>query len=344
MSTTQEILESKIAVMLPRVKSWLKRQSEDSFKKLEERIYLIVLPIAVAYLVATIMGGIISSFLMSGIFTARARINVRADETSSIVLDRPVMANSRDLQKIIKERNIFNSDGKFPEEKIGAQGSGSLGRFDINAACNPTSLPIELLGTIFLGDRMTSLATVKDKSYSEADIYRVGDSIYGNEMAIVAAVERQKIIINNNGAKECIDLDKGDPNAASDGFPSFGGTDFGGMPNGTSGAGSEINVEAGYVEGELGPGFGKIVDAARLVPNTVDGGINGFKIFSIKGGTLFARIGLQNGDVITQVNETSMKQPEQGFALYQAFQDEKEVRIQLLRGGTTPQNITVRIK
>jgi general secretion pathway protein C len=89
--------------------------------------------------------------------------------------------------------------------------------------------------------------------------------------------------------------------------------------------GSEISVDASYVEGELGPGFGKIVDAARLVPNTIDGGINGFKIFAIKGGTLFARVGLQNGDVITQVNETSMKQPEQGFALYQAFQDEKEV-------------------
>lgn len=344
MSTTQEILQAKIAVMLPRLKSWLKRQSEDSFRRFEERIYLILLPVAAAYLAATIMGGVISSSLLSGVFASRARINVRTDDAADVTLDRPVMANTRDLQKIIKERNIFNSEGKFPEEKIGAQGGGSLARFDINAPCNPTTLPIELLGTIYLGDRMKSLATVKDKAYSEADIYRVGDSIYGNEMAVVAAVERQKIIINNNGAKECIDLDKGDPNAANDGFPSFGGTDFGGMPTGSSGAGSEITIESSYVEGELGPGFGKIVDAARLVPNTVDGGINGFKIFSIKGGTLFARIGLQNGDVITQVNETSMKQPEQGFALYQAFQDEKEVRIQLLRGGTTPQNITVRIK
>jgi general secretion pathway protein C len=192
---------------------------------------------------------------------------------------------------------------------------------------------------------MKSLATVKDKAYSEADIYRVGDVIYGNEGATVAAVERQKLIINNNGAKECIDLDKGAPGAGSDGFPTAGGDGFGGVPNGAAGAGSEITLEAGYVEGELGPGFGKIVDAARLVPNTLDGGgINGFKIFAIKGGSLFARVGFQNGDIITRVNDTSMTQAEQGFALYQAFQDEKEVRIQLLRGGVTPLNITVRIK
>lgn len=337
-------MRNRLAVMLPRLRSWLKRQSEESLKRIEERIYVIIIPLAAAYLVATVVGGIVSESLISSIFASRARMNIRGEEQASVPLERPVLANSRDIQKIIKERNIFNSEGKFPEEKIGAQGGGSLARFDINAPCNPTNLPIELVGTIYLGDSMRSLATVKDKSYSEADVYRVGDTIYGNEMAVVAAVERQKIIINNNGTKECIDLDKGDPNAANDGFPSFGGTDFGGLPSGPAGAGSEITVEASYVEGELGPGFGKIVDAARLVPNTVDGGINGFKIFSIKGGTLFARIGLQNGDVITQVNETSMKQPEQGFALYQAFQDEKEVRIQLLRGGTTPQNITVRIK
>jgi type II secretion system protein C len=344
MNMTQDMVRTRLAILLPRLKAWFKRQSAENLQRIEERIYIIIIPLAVAYLAATVIGGLISNSLVSGILASRARMNVRTDEASTVTLERPVMANTRDLQKVIKDRNIFNSEGKFPEEKIGAQGGGSLARFDINAPCNPTTLPIELVGTIYLGDAMRSMATVKDKSYSEADVYRVGDAIYGNEMAVVAAVERQKIIINNNGIKECIDLDKGDPNAASDGFPSFGGTDFGGLPSGSAGSGSEITVEASYVEGELGPGFGKIVDAARLVPNTVDGGINGFKIFSIKGGTLFARIGLQNGDVITQVNETSMKQPEQGFALYQAFQDEKEVRIQLLRGGTTPQNITVRIK
>lgn len=333
-----------MTAMLPRLKAWMKAQATDGLEKVESRVFAVVLPVGIAYLLSSIVGGLISQSLVSGIISSRARMAAKMDEGSLPAFERPVMANARDLQKVIKERNIFNSDGKFPEEKIGSEGGGSLARFDINAPCVPTTLPLELLGTIYLGDRMKSLATVKDKSYTEADIYRVGDAIYGNDQALVAAVERQKIIINNNGTKECIDLAKEAPGMGSDGFPSSGGGDFGGIPTGPSGAGSEITVEASYVEGELGPGFGKIVDAARLVPNTVDGGINGFKIFSIKGGTLFARIGLQNGDVITQVNETSMKQPEQGFSLYQAFQDEKEVRIQLLRGGTTPQNITVRIK
>jgi general secretion pathway protein C len=337
-------LQVRAEALAPKLQAWLKNQAGESLDRLERRLFIVVGPMALAYIMSTVVGGILSQSMVGSIIAARARISTREVENLTTAIERPVMANVRDLQKIIKERNLFNSEGKFPEEKFVGEGGGSLARFDINAPCVNTSLPIELLGTIYLGDRLKSLATVRDKTYSEADIYRVGDAIYGNETAVVAAVERQKIIINNNGVKECIDLDKGVPGIANDGFPGGTGGDFGSVPMSGSGAGSEISVDASYVEGELGPGFGKIVDAARLVPNTVDGGINGFKIFAIKGGTLFARVGLQNGDVITQVNDTSMKQPEQGFALYQAFQDEKVVRIQLLRGGSTPQNITVQIK
>ena len=235
-------------------------------------------------------------------------------------------------------------EGKFPEEKFGANPKANSVRFDIDAPCKPTTLSIDLLGTIYLGDRMRSLATVKDKSYSEADIYRVGDGIFGNAGVLVAAVERQRLIINNNGVKECIELEKPLPGQQGDGFPGDFGGNSGSSPNPGAGGGSEILLESSYVESELGPGFAKIIDAARFVPNTVEGGVNGFKIFAIKGGSLLARIGLQNNDVITQVNDTSLKQVEQGFAMYQALQDDKEVRIQLLRNGTTPMNITVRIK
>ncbi len=337
-------LQLRAAALAPKLQAWLKNQAGESLDRLERRLVVFVAPIALSYMAAILVGGIISQSMVSSMIASRARISTRESDGAGVVLDRPVMANVRDIQKNIKDRNLFNSEGKFPEEKAAGEGGGSLARFDMNAPCVTTSLQIELLGTIYLGDPMKSLATVRDKTYSEADIYRVGDPIYGNETAIVAAVERQKIIINNNGVKECIDLDKGVPGMANDGFPGGIAGDFGTLPMNSAGGGSEITVEASYVEGELGPGFGKIVDAARLVPNTIDGGINGFKIFAIKGGTLFARVGLQNGDVITQVNDTSMRQPEQGFALYQAFQDEKVVRIQLLRGGTTPQNITVQIK
>ena len=47
---------------------------------------------------------------------------------------------------------------------------------------------------------------------------------------------------------------------------------------------------------------------------------------------------------ITNVQHRLAQLERYTIELYQAFQDEKEVRIQLLRGGSTPLNITVRIK
>ncbi len=345
MTDSPTALEVRVAAVLPRLKNAFRNFAGGGVEQLERSLFVVLVPLATAYLLATLVSGLIAQKMVKSTIATRSIAALRGGGSDVLAPDRPVMANVRDLQKVIKDRNIFNSDGKFPEEKLGGDGERALARFDINSPCVDTTLPIELLGTIFIGDRFKSLATVRDKSYSEADIYRVGDAIYGNEQAVVAAVERQKIIINNNGVKECINLDKDSEAAATNGLAMPSSGDFGSLPSGVGAGGSEIVLDAAYVEGELGPGFGKIVDAARLVPNpTQSGGISGFKIFAIKGGTLFARIGLQNGDVITQVNEVSMKQAEQGFALYQAFQDEKDVRIQLLRGGETPQAITVRIK
>jgi type II secretion system protein C len=212
------------------------------------------------------------------------------------------------------------------------------------------SVQVDLVGTIYMGEGGNSLATLMEQGYSEADIYREGDTIVGNDQAVIARIERNRVILNNNGVKECIELASEAKKAGGSGFPevapSPGDTsgspppDAGPAPTGSG----DCLLEEKYVQDELGPGFGTIIQKARLVPNTVDNQMNGFKIFAIDQGSLLGKAGLQNGDIITQVNDTSLKQPEQGFTLYQAFQDEREVRVHILRRGTTPMMITCRIK
>ena len=249
--------------------------------------------------------------------------------------------NYRDFKKAIMDRNVFNSAGEFPKEELERHGGGGDGRpvFDINAPCQPSTLNLELVGTIYLGSREKSLASVREKGQPDADIYRVGDGIIGNEDAVVAGVDRNEFIVNNKGIKECLSL-------VSDLEKQLATGDL--IGGAVSGGGGDqlppVLVDGSYVEAELGAGFGKIINAARLVPNAVDNQINGFKIFAIDPSSLFAKVGLQNGDVITQVNDASLKNPDQGFALYESFRNEREVRISVLRNGTTPQMITVRIK
>lgn len=304
-----------------------------------------------AYLCATVTSSFMVSILMEGaVSKAVAETDSSSQKTQSLGEEK---LNYVQLRKAVMARNVFNSTGEIPDESdLESSGSGERKVFDPAAKCEKSKLPITLLGTIFMGSEETSIATVKETGFDEADIYRVGDFIAGVDGAQVMSVGRKRVVINNNGVKECLEIDEKVDNrlvpsyespAAGEGDGSVstpGGT---GEPIAES-EGGIVTLDGGYVEGELGDGFSKIISAARLVPNMEDNKVNGFKIFAINTASLFGKVGLRNGDIITQVNDVSLKLPEQGFALYEAFQDEREITIHVLRGGQTPRTLSVKIK
>ena len=315
---------------------------------LARRASWVVLVMAIAYVAASVVSAaLLDRFMVPAMASItrgmRAHVEAKASSSSS-----GPSGNYRDIEKSIKDRNLFNSAGDFPDESAleGRKDDKKAGAFDINAPCAKPSTPMELLGTIYL-DAGGSVATVMEQGLQEADVYKEGDALLGNDAAQIAKIERNRVIINNGGIKECLELasaklpPNGTPGSGSGTGASTGSAN---PAEATAGANSECMLDEKYVQDELGPGFGTIIQKARLVPNTTDNQMNGFKIFAIDQASLLAKVSLQNGDIITQVNETSLKQPEQGFALYQAFQDEKEVRIHILRRGTTPMMITCRIK
>lgn len=302
-----------------------------------------------SYMTASSVSAVFMSVLVKDVMVHLVSSTKRSTTTASLSHFGGASSNYHSLQRVIKERNLFNSSGAFPEEVAGVSG-GEESRstnFDISAPCKKSTLNVSLVGTIYISDN-SSLATIQEQGFSEADIYREGDGIVGNESATLVKIERNRAIINNNGSKECLDLVVLPPKIVTESTKPVviaNGTKMGGggAPEAPPPAGGDCNLQEKYVQDELGSGFATIIQKARFVPNTSDNQMNGFKIFAIEPQSLFARAGLQNGDIITQVNETSLKQPDQGFALYQAFNDEREVRIHILRGGATPMMITCRI-
>ena len=238
--------------------------------------------------------------------------------------------NYRNLRKAVISRNVFNSEGEVPDEseKTETGETTTDTQFDENAKCQKTSLNVELVGTIYLGKNSESLATVKEKGYNIADIYKEGDQIIGQSGAFIHGIFPKKVVINNNGKKECLEFIS-KKSFASTSPPSI---DMGGggdeedsdVPPPAS-SGSTVVLESAYVEESLGPGFSKILEAGRLVPHKAEGKMIGFKLIGVKSGSLWQKAGLSSGDVLTSVNDVSMAQPDQGFAVYQALQDRRYV-------------------
>lgn len=77
----------------------------------------------------------------------------------------------------------------------------------------------------------------------------------------------------------------------------------------------------------------QLMTQIRVVPNFTDGQPDGFKVFAIRPGSLFSKIGLQNGDVIKRINGLEIQGPEEAFEAYQRLQNETAIQIDLARRG-----------
>lgn len=83
---------------------------------------------------------------------------------------------------------------------------------------------------------------------------------------------------------------------------------------------------------QLRENMSSVMTQVRVVPNFGEGGQpDGFKVFAIRPGSLFAKIGLQNGDVIRRINGIEMQGPEQAMEAYARLREETTINIDLLR-------------
>ena len=78
--------------------------------------------------------------------------------------------------------------------------------------------------------------------------------------------------------------------------------------------------------------------SARLVPSFLDGKPNGFKLFAIRPGSIFAKIGMQNADLIKAINGLDMSTPDKALEAYSKLKTASHLTVMLERRG---ENITL---
>jgi type II secretion system protein C len=72
---------------------------------------------------------------------------------------------------------------------------------------------------------------------------------------------------------------------------------------------------------------------ARMVPAFREGKAQGFKLFSIRPGSLPAKLGLQNGDVLKRINGISLESPERALEAYVGLREARRVELDVERDG-----------
>jgi len=205
---------------------------------------------------------------------------------------------------------------------------------DMSAEPVRTSLRVKLLGTLVSTLPGWSIGSILDLGNQKASTVMVGDRYQNAE---VLGIERDRIIIANNGRREFIGAEPGDGAPPP---PPIATTRPVNEPAGQYGAGIKALDDNNYEvpRGEVDRALANLNDLAmqaRIVPAFKDGQAEGFKLFSIRPDSLYSKIGIVNGDVIKRINGFEMNSPEKALEVYTKLKDANRIDIELDRNGST---------
>lgn len=226
-----------------------------------------------------------------------------------------------------------------------------------------SSLRLRLVGTVAFSDPAYSLASIVDegKGGASAEVHSIHDCVVIDlsnmdpeeqklvgkpppcktigDVAEVLRIEPEKVFIKNVSESRIEYLALNEPPAdgaappvpvAKAEKPEGDGKDIGeGIVK--TGEGT-YGVPRAAVEGALN-NLSELATQARIVPAFESGKPVGFKLFSIKPGSLYSKIGLQNGDVINRINGYEMSSPEKGLEVYQKLKDSSNITVDIKRRG-----------
>jgi general secretion pathway protein C len=241
--------------------------------------------------------------------------------TNEIVIDQsPRTRNNRmpplkDF-RVVLDRNIFGSEDKATE---------GIKSTDLEAL-EPTSLKLALLGTV-AGTQQSAVAVIEETDKRKQGLYRVGDSV---QDAIVKMILRGKVVLRVGDKDEILTMEESSSRRAAEEEASSARR--GRRPSSASRRGASITVRRSDVQDAL-KNINTLLSQVRIRPHFKDGKADGLAISNIKGGSIFARLGLRDGDIVQGVNNRPIRSPDDIVSFYNKLTSASSMSLQINRRG-----------
>jgi general secretion pathway protein C len=241
-------------------------------------------------------------------------------------------------RQAILERNLFQVSTLLPEEPVAPE----VTEEELEA----TRLPIKLLGTVAANDPKLSWAAIEDEQSRKQDVVKVDDKLL--EKATVVRIERRRIVIQNGGKREELALDE-EESGAPKARPVAAR-----VPTATPASPDDLRdrirrlsegnfqVAREQVE-ETMRNPAELFSEARILPKYDNGQMVGVQLSSIKPGSLFEEIGIQNGDTVTQVNGITVSSPQDSAALLRELTESTEFQVNVMGADGQTRTLTYSI-
>ena len=247
-------------------------------------------------------------------------------------------------RQAILDRNLFQVSTLLPDKPTTA--APEVTEEELEA----TRLPLKLLGTVAAKAQSAAWAAVEDQQNHKQLVVRVDDRLL--DKATVIRIERRRIVLQNGTKREELALDDDDQ------IPG-GGVRQAARPARPAAAQpppvaddlrdrikrlSEGNfqVQRDDVEDAV-RNPAELFSEARILPKYENGAMVGVQLSSIKPGSLFEEIGIQNGDTVTQVNGITVTSPQDSAALLKELTSASEFQVNVMGADGQTRSLTYSI-
>jgi general secretion pathway protein C len=179
---------------------------------------------------------------------------------------------------------------------------------------------LKLWGTVS-GSSAEAFAVIEDPAKRMQNLYRVGDTV---QDATVKMILREKVVLNVKGQDEILEIEKtvsraGKFRPAPTGGPGSKGDRASRRPVRTQ----KITLRRNQVEDAM-QDVNQLLTQVNIRPHFDRGQPDGLMLSRIKPNSLFMRMGLRNGDVISGVNDQNLESVDDALTFYESLVDGRE--------------------
>lgn len=246
---------------------------------------------------------------------------------------------------VIVKRNIFGATEKA--EPLPVEEEPEVDNLE------ETTLQLSLLGTV-AGDPAGARAIILDGKDRKQNIYRVGDSVQGAE---IRQILRGKVVLRHGEKDEILTMAEPEAKSSAAARPAVRPSRINRTRQSRAARRAveerEKPEEANNATGEDATGevqeeiipvaqdelqssinnLNELMTQVRIRPYFRGGQSEGLIVSQIQGNSIFAKLGLMNGDIINSVDGRPLNSPEEAFQFYNSLNSGSRVSIELTRRG-----------
>ena len=188
---------------------------------------------------------------------------------------------------------------------------------------------LQLVGAIVSA---RGVALVKNRETNEVKAFKTGEDVF--KIGTLLSVDRQQmILVENDGHMTMISNKLGGMTGRSAPKVLVSTVDKH-IEEGFQRIGTKIEVDGRYRDRLIREELPNILMQASSEPVVINGEITGFRIFQFDQNSIFHKLGLQDGDVVREINGIPLNNVARTIQFLNGLREENQVHVNVLRNGS----------